>query len=77
MVTICIAYFYQWATILDFKMAALHYMATSQCTFVVLLGSNDLILVVVVVVVVVVVAVVAVVAVMITEMLLCVIPGSS
>jgi len=75
MVTICIAYFYQWATILDFKMAALHYMATSQCTFVVLLGSNDLILVVVVVVVV--VAVVAVVAVMITEMLLCVIPGSS
>ena len=76
MVTICIAYFYQWATILDFKMAALHYMATSQCTFVVLLGSNDLILVVVVVVVVV-VAVVAVVAVMITEMLLCVIPGSS
>ena len=48
-------------------------MPASRFTFVVILGSNDLILVVVVVVV----AVQAVVAVMITEMLLCVIPGSS
>lgn len=70
MVTICIVYFYQWAAILDFKMAALHYMAASRSTFVVILGCNDLILVVVVVVVV-------VVAVMLTEMLHCVIPGSS
>ena len=48
------------SAILDFKMAALHYMAASRSTFVVILGSNDMILVVVVVVVVVVVAVVAV-----------------
>ena len=67
MVTICIAYFHQWAAILNFKMAALHYMASTQCTFVVIFGSDDMILVVVVVVVVVVV----------TEMLHCVIPGSS
>ena len=45
------------SAILDFKMAALHYMAASRSTFVVILGSNDMILVVVVVVVVVVVAV--------------------
>ena len=45
MVTICIAYFYQWAAILDFKMADLHYMVASRSTFVVILGSNDLILV--------------------------------
>jgi len=57
MLTICIAFFYQWAATLDLKMAALHYMAASRSTFVVILGSNDMILVVMVVVVVVVVVV--------------------
>jgi len=32
------------SAILDFKMAALHYMAASRSTFVVILGSNDMIL---------------------------------
>ena len=45
MITICIAYCYQWPAILNFKMAALHYIAVSRSTFVVILGSNDLILV--------------------------------
>jgi len=32
------------SAILDFKMAALHYVAASRSTFVVILGSNDMIL---------------------------------
>ena len=52
-------------------------MATSRSTFVIIFGSNDMILVVVVVVVVVVGVVVAVVAVMMPEMLHYVMPGSS
>ena len=40
MVSICTEFCNQWATVLDFKMAALHYMAASRSTFVIIFRSN-------------------------------------